>query len=134
MAARPGPCCILLYTVLLELVTSDEALNTQPRVQGVDDCATVAAVFKLLDSFEGLLERPAIAAQLEVKLTSLLRSFLIDLQEVCSLCPFYTQPGWRLSFCTHGPAPPLSRSGLWSCKETHEWPSVRVQAGMMWLT
>ena len=59
-------------------------------VQGVDDCATVAAVFKLLDSFEGLLERPAIAAQLEVKLTSLLRNFLIDLQEVrhdavCSL-------------------------------------------------
>lgn len=54
-------------------------------MQGVDDCATVAAVFKLLDSFEGLLERPAIAAQLEVKLTSLLRSFLIDLQEVCSL-------------------------------------------------
>ena len=51
-------------------------------VQGVDDCATVAAVFKLLDSFEGLLERPAIAAQLEVKLTALLRNFLIDLQEV----------------------------------------------------
>ena len=62
----------------------DHALDSS-GVQGVEDCATVAAVFKLLDSFEGLLERPAIAAQLEVKLTNLLRSFLIDLQEVRQL-------------------------------------------------
>ena len=62
-------------------------LRLPNAVQGVDDCATVAAVFKLLDSFEGLLERPAIAAQLENKLTSLLRNFLLDLQEVLPL-PF----------------------------------------------
>ena len=51
-------------------------------VQGVDDCATMAAVFKLLDSFEGVLERPAISAQLESKLVSLLQEFNLDLQEV----------------------------------------------------
>lgn len=50
--------------------------------QGVDDCATMAAVFKLLDSFEGVLERPAISAQLESKLVSLLQEFNLDLQEV----------------------------------------------------
>lgn len=42
----------------------------------------MAAVFKLLDSFEGVLERPAISAQLEAKLVSLLQEFSLDLQEV----------------------------------------------------
>ncbi len=28
-----------------------------PRSQAFDDCTTLAATFKLLDSFEGLLER-----------------------------------------------------------------------------
>lgn len=35
--------------------------------QAFDDCTTLNSTFKLLDSFEGLLEREAIAAELAKK-------------------------------------------------------------------
>lgn len=37
------------------------------RAQAFDDCTTLTSTFKLLDSFEGLLEREAIAAELAKK-------------------------------------------------------------------
>lgn len=40
-----------------------------------DDCATMAATFKLLDSFEGLLDRDRLAAALEAKHAELLAAF-----------------------------------------------------------
>ena len=51
-------------------------------VQAVDDCTTVAAIFKLLEGFEGLLEREAIAKELERKYLELLSAFSIDLRQV----------------------------------------------------
>ena len=36
-------------------------------IQAFDDCTTLSSTFKLLDSFEGLLEREAIAAELAKK-------------------------------------------------------------------
>lgn len=51
-------------------------------IQAFDDCTTVGMTFKLLDSFEGLLDREVIAADLEKKHTDLLRSYANDLK-VC---------------------------------------------------
>jgi dynein heavy chain len=39
--------------------------------------------FKLLDSFEGLLDREVIASDLERKSLDLVRAFAADLREVC---------------------------------------------------
>eukprot|EP01035_Chromulina_nebulosa_P017812 gene17812-23422_t len=47
-----------------------------------DDCSTVSGKFKLLDSFEGLLERPIIQDELEKKYISLVLSFGADLKIV----------------------------------------------------
>jgi hypothetical protein len=53
-----------------------------PAAQAFDDCTTAAAVFKLLEGFEGLLDRGAVAADLERKALSLLRSLAADLRKV----------------------------------------------------
>ena len=50
--------------------------------QAFDDCTTVSSIFKLLDSFEGLLDRGVIAAELERKHLELVREFRIDLKDV----------------------------------------------------
>eukprot|EP00762_Andalucia_godoyi_P000343 ANDGO_03199.mRNA.1 Dynein beta chain len=50
--------------------------------QGFDDCSTVFSAFKLVESFEGLLEREIIQADLEKKQTDLLRSYGTDLKHV----------------------------------------------------
>lgn len=42
------------------------------HLQAFDDCTTLSSTFKLLDSFEGLLEREAIAAELAKKQVSTL--------------------------------------------------------------
>lgn len=47
-----------------------------------DDCSTVYGRFKLLDSFEGLLERPIIQDELEKKYISLVQSYGADLKTV----------------------------------------------------
>lgn len=43
------------------------------RWQAFDDCTTVAATFKLLESFEGMLDRDAISRDLELKHVELVR-------------------------------------------------------------
>lgn len=53
--------------------------------QAFDDCTTLAATFKLLDSFEGLLERDAIAAELAKKHLTMVTAFADDIKEVHEL-------------------------------------------------
>lgn len=51
-------------------------------MQAFDDCTTIASIFKLLDSFEGLLDRGVIATDLERKHLDLVRNYGQDLKEV----------------------------------------------------
>ena len=48
--------------------------------QGFDDCPTIGGRFKLLDSFEGLLERPIIQDELERKHIALIQAYGEDLK------------------------------------------------------
>jgi dynein heavy chain len=50
-----------------------------------DDCTTVYGRFKLLDSFEGLLERPIIQDELEKKYVNLVQAYGLDLKIVQEL-------------------------------------------------
>lgn len=50
--------------------------------QAFDDCTTIGASFKLFESFEGLVERDAISADLQRKHADLIGAFLLELQEV----------------------------------------------------
>ena len=43
-----------------------------PPIQAFDDCTTIGMTFKLLESFEGLLDREVIATDLEKKNADLL--------------------------------------------------------------
>lgn len=70
--SHPCLCCI----VVLYLLSPCNAL------QAFDDCTTIASIFKLLDSFEGLLDRGVIAADLERKHLDLVRDYGQDLKEV----------------------------------------------------
>ena len=54
-------------------------------IQGFEDCATVAMAFKLFDSFEGLLEREIIMADLEKKEVELVRNFGADVAQVSKI-------------------------------------------------
>ena len=54
-------------------------------MQAFDDCTTVASIFKLLDSFEGLLDRGVIATDLERKHLDLVRGYGQDLKEVADM-------------------------------------------------
>ncbi len=54
-------------------------------MQAFDDCTTVASIFKLLDSFEGLLDRGVIAADLERKHLDLVSGYGQDLKEVADM-------------------------------------------------
>lgn len=58
-------------------------------LQAFDDCTTINMTFKLLDSFEGLLDREVIAADLEKKNTDLLNSYWNDLKDVSELFNTY---------------------------------------------
>ncbi|CAK4109520.1 unnamed protein product [Aphanomyces euteiches] len=53
--------------------------------QGFDDCSTVFGRFKLLDSFEGLLNRPIIQDELEKKHVALVQAYGQDLKHVQEL-------------------------------------------------
>lgn len=53
--------------------------------QGFDDCDTIIGKFKLLDSFEGLLNRPIIQDELEKKQISLLELYKADLKTVAAI-------------------------------------------------
>ncbi|MEW5311809.1 MAG: hypothetical protein WDW38_003494 [Sanguina aurantia] len=54
-------------------------------IQAFDDCTTISMTFKLLDSFEGLLDREVIAADLEKKHADLLTSYANDLGDVADM-------------------------------------------------
>ncbi|CAD7696266.1 unnamed protein product [Ostreobium quekettii] len=54
-------------------------------LQAFDESCTVSATFKLLESFEGLLERESIACTLEKKNVELLLGFGRDLEEVSDI-------------------------------------------------
>jgi hypothetical protein len=54
-------------------------------VQAFDDCTTLAATFKLLESFVGLLERDTIAAELAKKHLTMVAAFADDIKEVHEL-------------------------------------------------
>lgn len=56
-----------------------------PTRQAFDDCTTLSSIFKLLESFEGLLEREAIAAELTKKQAELVNAFAADVTEVTEL-------------------------------------------------
>ena len=45
-------------------------------VTAFNDCSTLTARFQLLDSFEGLLERPVIKDELDKRLTALLSFYM----------------------------------------------------------
>lgn len=49
--------------------------------QGFDDCFTVFSAFKLIESFEGLLEREYIQADLERKYIALLKAYSDDVRD-----------------------------------------------------
>ena len=54
-------------------------------IQAFDDSTTIMARFKLLDSFENLLERDVISSDLEKKHTDLLETYAVDLRMVQDL-------------------------------------------------
>lgn len=58
-------------------------------IQAFDDCTTISMTFKLLDSFEGLLDREVIAADLEKKHADLLHSYASDLKDVSDIFHLY---------------------------------------------
>ena len=73
-----------------------------------DDCATVYGRFKLLDSFEGLLDRPIIQDELEKKYVGLVQAYGADLKVVQGLfLRFRDQPlvPWNL--------PPIAGALAW---------------------
>jgi hypothetical protein len=53
--------------------------------QAFDDCTTLSSTFKLLESFEGLLERDAIAAEVAKKHKDMVAAFANDVKEVHEL-------------------------------------------------
>ena len=53
--------------------------------QGYEDCATVVAAFKLIDAFEGLLERDSLQPDLLKKQSELVAAYAIDLRQVNKL-------------------------------------------------
>ena len=73
-----------------------------------DDCSTVYGRFKLLDSFEGLLERPIIQDELEKKYVGLVQSYGHDLKSVQELFLQYRDAcptAWNL--------PPIAGALTW---------------------
>ena len=51
-------------------------------IQAFDDCATIIGKFKLLDSFDGFLDRPVIQDELEKKHIALVQAYSQDLKNV----------------------------------------------------
>lgn len=88
-----------------------------------DDCSNVYGKFKLLDSFEGLLERPIIQDELEKKYIGLVQSYGQDLKTVQELFLHYRDNcpiAWNL--------PPIAGALTW-CRglvERIEIPYVKL--------
>ena len=74
------PCCHNVMAVCI--LAHDFGAHFLDALQAFDDCTTIASIFKLLDSFEGLLDRGVIATDLERKHLDLVRNYGQDLKEV----------------------------------------------------
>lgn len=57
-------------------------LLTGMTVQGCQDCTTLTACFKMLEGFEGVLERPVIGRELHANHLQLLSAYAADLGTV----------------------------------------------------
>ena len=92
--------------------------------QGFEDCPTVAAAFKLFDSFEGLLEREIITADLEKKEVELLRNFGKDVRDVHKIFE-----GQKSSPVIAKNAPPFAGAVAWvrGLSERIEQPFEKIQ-------
>eukprot|EP00878_Enallax_costatus_P014708 GHUV01015385.1.p1 GENE.GHUV01015385.1~~GHUV01015385.1.p1 ORF type:complete len:890 (+),score=327.73 GHUV01015385.1:1824-4493(+) len=77
-------------------------------MQAFDDCTTLSSTFKLLESFEGLLERDAIAAEVAKKHKDMVDSFAADVAEVHEL--FMSNKAWPVLSKN---APPHSGAVQW---------------------
>ncbi|KAI8473051.1 MAG: flagellar outer dynein arm heavy chain beta [Monoraphidium minutum] len=77
-------------------------------MQAFDDCTTLSSTFKLLDSFEGLLEREAIAMELAKKQAELVKAFAADVAEVEELFA-----GARAAPVLSSNAPPHAGAVAW---------------------
>lgn len=81
--------CVPCNMVASLLMTTAEIYWKMYNMQGCQDCMTVSATFKLLESFEGILERPLIARELHANHLRLLTAYSTDLGAVSSfLLPF----------------------------------------------
>ena len=106
--------------------------------QGFEDCATVFAAFKLIESFEGLLEREFIQADLERKHVDLIKAYgndLKDVQEIFTSMKEISAEGKYLQ--RDGPPlyvnmPPVSGALFWTrgLVERIEEPMAKLKATM----
>ena len=106
--------------------------------QGFEDCATVFAAFKLIESFEGLLEREFIQADLERRQADLLRAYASDLKDVSEI--FHRQRATSAAgkyLEREGPPlyvnmPPVSGALFWTrgLVERIEEPMAKLKATM----
>lgn len=101
-------------TQQLSLVTSLCCLLLPTFMQAFDDCTTLAATFKLLESFEGLLERDTIAAELAKKHLTMVTAFADDVKEVHEL--FLAHQEFPLLGKN---SPPHSGAGSWPNRQQH---------------
>ncbi|XXQ31198.1 Dynein heavy chain, cytoplasmic [Plasmodiophora brassicae] len=72
------------YRFRLQIKELDRRL-AKVLASAFDDCATIFARFSMLDSFEGLLDRPIIADELQKKQSLLLAQYSADLRQVQEL-------------------------------------------------
>ena len=92
-----------------------------------DDCSTVYGRFKLLDSFEGLLERPIIQDELEKKYVGLVQSYGFDLKTVQEMFLHYRDNcpiAWNL--------PPIAGALTW-CRGLVERIQVLILFNLPWI-
>lgn len=78
--------------------------------QALDDCHTDEAAFKLLDSFDSILSRPIVEAELESRLIQLLNEYATELQRVQKI--FFAE-----SSCPpiYNNMPPIAGALNWTC-------------------
>lgn len=63
-------------------ISAEVDVTYASNFQACEDCTTVSATFKLLEGFEGVLDRPLIAADLHVNHLRLLTAYAADLGAV----------------------------------------------------
>eukprot|EP00879_Flechtneria_rotunda_P005416 GHRR01005708.1.p1 GENE.GHRR01005708.1~~GHRR01005708.1.p1 ORF type:complete len:1495 (+),score=578.36 GHRR01005708.1:300-4784(+) len=80
------------FTVFRDVIRELEHRLGALIMQAFDDCTTLNSTFKLLESFEGLLERDAIAAELAKKHRDMVATFGAEVKEVHEL--FLSHKAW----------------------------------------